>query len=253
MIDTHAHVYLDEFKDDIDQVVMRSREAGIREIWLPAINAESLKSMDRLAANYPGYFRQFAGLHPEDVGPDFRQQLDIISSALDTGRYTGVGEIGLDLYWNKTTLNEQKEALIAQLNLATTNHLPVIIHVRDAFDDIMPIIRTYYSKGLKGIFHCFSGTLEQARELTETGGFLLGINGSITYKKSAQATFLNQIPLKFIVTETDSPYLPPVPYRGKRNEPRNIIQVIQTLSVMYGLSEAEVRTQCLSNASSLIS
>ncbi|MDP4278667.1 MAG: TatD family hydrolase [Bacteroidota bacterium] len=252
-IDTHAHIYLEEFRDDISDVVQRCQEAGLCEVWLPGTDASCLKQLEALSDNYPGYFRLFAGLHPEDVRPDFRRQIDVISQAIQSGRYTGIGEIGLDLYWDKTYLKEQLEALTLQLDLAVALHLPVNLHVREAYEVIMPIIRTYYDKGLKGIFHSFSGTLEQARELTETGGFLLGINGSITFKKSQVAGFLPAIPLKHLVTETDSPYMTPVPFRGKRNEPKYIPLIVKFLSGLYNVPEAAVAAQCLENARSLIS
>jgi len=252
MIDTHAHLYLDDFNADIEQVIQRCQEAGIQEIWLPAIDAGSLSAMNALSARYPGYFRQFAGLHPCDVQRDYRHQLDLINQAAESGQYAGIGEIGLDLYWDTTRLKEQQEALMYQLDLAVLYHLPVILHIRNAFEAIMPIIRTYYSKNLRGIFHSFAGNLDQARELTNKGGFLLGINGSITYKNSALATFIQEIPLEYLVTETDCPYLTPVPFRGKRNEPRHIALIIQRLASIYQLPEATIRVQCLANANALL-
>lgn len=250
MIDTHAHLYLDAFDEDRDAVLERSRLAGIQEIWLPGIDAESLASMDALSNSQPGYFRLFAGLHPCEVGVGFRDQLHQIAEAIQSGRYDGIGEIGLDLYWDKTYLNEQLEALTFQLDLALRSNLPVILHVRDAFDEIMPLIRLYYGKGLRGIFHSFAGTLEQALELSSQG-FLLGINGSVTFKKSALASFLNQLPLSSLVTETDCPYLAPMPLRGKRNEPANIALILQFIANRYQLPVSDIQTHCLANASGL--
>jgi len=247
MIDTHAHLYLDAFDEDREAVVERCRLAGIREIWLPGIHADSLHSMDILSGGHPGYFRLFAGLHPCEIEADFHEQLSRIATAIESGRYAGIGEIGLDLYWDKTHLAEQIEALTFQLDLALRFGLPIILHVRDAFDEILPLIRSYYGRGLRGIFHSFAGTLDQALELTEQG-FLLGINGSVTFKRSFLATFLNQLPLTSLVTETDCPYLSPVPLRGKRNEPANIPLIIQFMADCYQLPAADIRSHCLTNA-----
>ncbi|NLT02371.1 MAG: TatD family hydrolase [Bacteroidales bacterium] len=251
MIDTHAHLYLEAFEEDRTAVIERSRAAGINEVWLPGIDADSLPSMEALNKAYPGYFKQFAGLHPCDVKPGFSDHLQRIKEALDTGSYAGIGEIGLDLYWDKTYLNEQLEALRTQLDWAVAMQLPVILHVRDAYEAIMPVIRTYYGSGLRGIFHSYAGSLEEAIELTNNG-FLLGINGSITFKKSQQAAFLHQLPLTSLVTETDAPYLAPVPHRGKRNEPANIPLVIDFIAQAYGLPVEKVRTTCLANAQKLL-
>lgn len=252
MIDTHAHLYLEEFNADIDQVIQRSKESGISEIWLPGINADSLKPMENLASRWPGYFRLFAGLHPCDVRPGFTEIIDKIFESFPTGPYTGIGEIGLDLYWDITHFEEQKEALTMQLDYAVANNFPVIIHVRNASEQIMPIIRNYYSKGLRGIFHSYAGNLEQAIELTNEG-FLIGINGSITFKNSTLATFLDKISLDHIVTETDSPFLSPVPHRGKRNEPSNIPIIISKISELYNIPIPEIQSRCYSNAMRLIS
>lgn len=251
MIDTHAHLYLDAFDEDREAVVERCRQAGIREIWLPGIDADSLSSMDSLSNNHPGYFRLFAGLHPCEVNTDFHDHLNRITLAIESGHYAGVGEIGLDLYWDKTHLAEQIEALIFQLDLALRHDLPVILHIRDAFAEVLPLIRSFYGRGLRGIFHSFSGTLDQAIELTEQG-FLLGINGSVTFKRSALASFLDQLPLTSLVTETDCPYLAPVPLRGKRNEPANIPLIIQFMADRYQLSVSEIRSHCLTNAQGLL-
>lgn len=251
MIDTHAHLYLDAFEEDRTAVIERSRDTGITEVWLPGIDADSLPAMEALNKAYPGYFKQFAGLHPCDVKPGFSEQLQRIKKALDTGSYAGIGEIGLDLYWDKTYLNEQLEALRTQLDWAVAMQLPVILHVRDAYEAIMPVIRSYYGSGLRGIFHSYAGSLEEAIELTNNG-FLLGINGSITFKKSQQAAFLHQLPLTSLVTETDAPYLAPVPHRGKRNEPANIPLVIDFIAQAYGLPVETVSTTCLANAQKLL-
>lgn len=250
MIDTHAHIYLDVFDEDRDAMVERSRLAGIQEIWLPGIDTDSLASMETLSNRHPGYFRLFAGLHPCEVSAGFQEKLTNIASAIQSGRYAGIGEIGLDLYWDKTFLSEQLKALTFQLDLALQFDVPVILHVRDAFHEIMPLIRSYYGRGLRGIFHSFAGSLDQALELTDQG-FLLGINGSVTFKRSPLAEFLNQLPLSSLVTETDSPYLAPVPHRGKRNEPTNIPLIIQFIANSFQLPAAEISAHSVANAQGL--
>jgi len=252
MIDTHAHLYAPEFDTDLKEVIQRAKASGMEEIWIPGTDLLSLSQMDKLRILDPNFFRFFGGLHPGDVTENFREDLAKIRQIVDNGTYAGIGEIGLDLYWDKTFLNEQIEAFTIQLDWALERDQPVLIHVRDAFDEIMPIIRSYYPKGLKGIFHCFAGNLEQALELTHQG-FLLGINGVITFKKSTVATFLNQIPLQYIVTETDAPYLAPTPHRGKRNESSYIPLIIQKLSEIYNLPPQTIESQTVLNAKRLLS
>lgn len=247
MIDTHAHLYAPEFSEDLQHVIQRAKDQGMEEIWIPGTNAESLGQMDKLRELDPTFFHFFAGLHPEDVDENYQQKLHEIRQIVEAGHYTGIGEIGLDLYWDKTHVEEQKAALIAQLDWALERQQPVIIHVRDAFNEIMPIIRNYYGKGLRGIFHCFAGNQKQAEELSNNG-FMLGVNGNITYKKNPVALFLKEIPLEHIVTETDAPYLAPVPHRGKRNESAHLHHVIQKLSEIYGLPAKVVERQTVLNA-----
>lgn len=253
MIDTHAHLYLPDFDVDLPDVVQRARSAGVEELWIPGINFDSLQAMEKLEVVLPCFFRFFAGLHPCDVKEHFREELVRIKQHADTKNFSGVGEIGLDLYWDKTFLEEQKEAFMEQLDWALERNQPALIHIRNAFEETMPIIRKYYSNGLKGIFHSFAGNLEQAEELTHEGHFLLGINGSITYKKNTVADFLKHIPLEHIVTETDCPFLGPVPHRGKRNEPENLKHVVKKLSEIYCLPEAEIERQTTRNAQRLFS
>ncbi|MDD3430973.1 MAG: TatD family hydrolase [Bacteroidales bacterium] len=253
MIDTHTHLYLPEFRTDIEEVLKRTQATGITQCWIPGIDADSLSAMDRLyeLIPAPGFFRLFAGLHPCEVKDNYRKELDLIRQALLSGKYNGIGEIGLDRHWDLTFFDQQMEALRIQLDWALEFNMPVLIHTRDAFEEIMPVIRPYFNKGLKGIFHSYAGTLEQARELTAKGGFYLGINGSITYKNSAQKLFLNEIPLRYIVTETDAPYLSPVPHRGKRNEPSNIPLIVEQLAVIYKKTTEEIKNITSINANCL--
>ena len=259
MIDTHAHLYLDDFTPDLPDVLSAALTSGVDQIWLPAIDLASLSAMESLriaaAHNSTPTLRFFAGLHPCDVREDYLQQLSLIHAALSAespfGPYSGIGEIGLDLYWDKTYFTQQQDALVTQLDWALTRHQPALIHVRDAFNEIMPLIRPYYGRGLKAIFHSFAGTLDQALELTSQG-FLLGINGTITYKNSPQAKFLSELPLTSLVTETDCPFLTPVPFRGKRNEPKHIPLVVSKLAELYSLSISEIDTITTATATKLL-
>ncbi len=278
MIDTHAHLYLPDFTADLPTVLSDALASGVDQIWLPAIDFESLTAMETLrgastvntsatsthttnSATTPGtpVLRLFAGLHPCDVKSDYLTQLAKIQTALDSfnspdspfGPYSGIGEIGLDLYWDKTFFAEQQHTLVTQLDWALSRHQPALIHVRDAFDEIMPLIRPYYGRGLKAIFHSFAGTLSQALELTSEG-FLLGINGTITYKNSLQAQFLSQVPLSSLVTETDAPFLTPVPFRGKRNEPKHIPLIVSKLAEIYSLTPSEISTITTTTALNLL-
>jgi TatD DNase family protein len=252
MIDTHAHLYLDDFQGETEEVIHRSLEAGIEELWLPAISASSLPAMHQLDRDYPGLFRLFAGLHPEEVKDNYTHELTLIENAWQEQAYQGIGEIGLDFYWDRTYVKEQLQALNRQLDWAVSLEVPVILHVREAFETIMPLIRTYYGKPLRGIFHSFAGGPEEAAELTSTGQFLLGINGTITFRKSPLAEFLSQIPLRYLVTETDAPYLTPVPFRGKRNEPSYIPFIIDKLASIYGLPAETVKQATAENAKRLL-
>jgi TatD DNase family protein len=252
MIDTHAHLYLEEFQGETEEVIQRSLKAGIEEIWLPAVSASDLPAMHQLNRDYPGLFRLFAGLHPEKVTENYARELTLIETAWQKQAYQGIGEIGLDFYWDRTYVKEQLQALNRQLDWAVSLEVPVILHVREAFETIMPLIRTYYGKPLRGIFHSFAGGSEEAAELTSTGQFLLGINGTITFRKSTLARFLSEISLRYLVTETDSPYLTPVPYRGKRNEPSNIPFIIDKLASIYDLPAEIVAQATAENAKRLL-
>ena len=252
MVDTHTHIYLPEFDADRAEVVEVAWAAGVRQCWLPAIDEMSLGPMSRLSEAYPGRFVQFAGLHPTELKPDWRPQLAALEKALfHTDIYQGIGEIGLDFYWDASRRDEQLEVLRIQLDWAVALDRPVLLHVRSANDEMMQVVREYYGRGLRGVFHCYSGTLEQARELV-SHGFLLGVNGSITYKKSAQAAFLRELPLECLLTETDAPYLSPVPLRGRRNEPANVRLVVEFLARLYGKPAGEVDAVTSENAARLL-
>ena len=247
IIDTHTHLYLKQFKEDIDLVIKRSKEIGVKKFIFPAIDSSHFDSMHSLKNNYPDNIFLMSGLHPTDVKEDSKDELDFVANSLNTHDYVAIGEIGIDLYWDKTFLSEQQEAFRFQIRLAMKHDLPIVIHCRDAFDEIFEILDKENCDKLRGVFHCFTGTLEQAKRAIDLG-FVLGIGGVVTFKNGGIDKFLNQIDLKHIVLETDAPYLAPVPFRGKRNESSYIIYVIDKLSEIYGLSKEEIADITTKNA-----
>lgn len=239
VIDTHAHIYSEEFDVDGEQMLTRAREAGIAAIIMPNVDLASMPRMLSLVHKYPQFVWPLAGLHPCSVHADFRQTLNGIEQYLTQEEFIGIGEVGLDLYWDRTFEREQEEAFLIQSGWAQSRHWPVIIHSRDAVDRLILLIRSHYDRQLTGIFHCFSGSVEQARAIMDQG-FYLGIGGVITYKKSTLPEVLKTIGLERIVLETDAPYLSPVPYRGKRNEPAHLNEVLHSLSNVLNLAVEEV-------------
>ena len=247
IIDTHTHLYLKQFKEDIDLVINRSKEIGIKKFIFPAIDSSHFDSMHSLKGKYPDCIFLMSGLHPTDVKEDFKDELDFVVNSLEAYDYVAIGEIGIDLYWDKSFLNEQQEAFTFQIRLAIKHDLPIVIHCREAFDEIFEILDRENCNKLRGVFHCFTGTLEQAKRAIDLG-FVLGIGGVVTFKNGGIDKFLNQIDLKHIVLETDSPYLAPVPHRGKRNESSYIMYVVEKLSEIYGLSKEEIADITTKNA-----
>jgi TatD DNase family protein len=247
IIDTHTHLYLKQFNEDIDFVIKRSKEIGVKKFIFPAIDSSHFDDMHSLKGKYPDCIFLMSGLHPTDVKEDSKDELDFVANSLNTHDYVAIGEIGIDLYWDKTFLSEQQEAFEFQIRLAIKNDLPIVIHCREAFDEIFEILDKENCNKLRGVFHCFTGTLEQAKRAIDLG-FVLGIGGVVTFKNGGIDKFLNQIDLKYIVLETDSPYLAPVPYRGKRNESSYIKHVVEKLSEIYGLSNEEIADVTTKNA-----
>lgn len=218
-VDSHAHLFLEEFEQDLPQVVARAREAGVSHIFMPNIDSTTVEPLLRVCGDYAGYCFPMIGLHPTSVGADFRDELARVEQWLDSGQsFVAVGEIGIDLYWDKTYRQQQLEALDVQLQWALQRGLPVVIHCREAFEEVWETLDAYRHTPLRGIWHCFAGTEEEARRVLDLPGFLLGINGVVTFKKSALPSVLPHIPLERMVLETDAPYLAPVPHRGRRNE-----------------------------------
>ena len=247
IIDTHTHLYLNQFKDDIDKVIQRSKDKGINKFIFPAIDSSHFNDMHDLKNKYPGSIYLMSGLHPVDVKENYKEELEFVVNSLKSHSYVAIGEIGIDLYWDKTYLKQQQDAFEFQIRLAIENDLPIVIHCREAFDEIFEILDKENCSKLRGVFHCFTGTLEQANRAIDLG-FVLGIGGVVTFKNGGIDKFLSQIDLKHIVLETDSPYLAPVPFRGKRNESSYITYIIDKLSEIYGLPIKEIASVTTKNA-----
>ena len=247
IIDTHTHLYLNQFKDDIDKVIQRSIDKGINKFIFPAIDSTHFDEMHDLKNKYPGSIYLMSGLHPTNVKENYKEELEFVVNSLKSHSYVAIGEIGIDLYWDKTYLKQQQDAFEFQIRLAIKNDLPIVIHCREAFDEIFEILDKENCTKLRGVFHCFTGTLEQANRAIRLG-FKLGIGGVVTFKNGGIDKFLNQIDLKHIVVETDSPYLAPVPFRGKRNESSYITYVIDKLSEIYGLPIKKIASETTKNA-----
>lgn len=243
IIDTHAHLYGEEFTEDIDQVLERARENGVGKIFLPNIDESSIGEMNRLVEKYPGYLYPMMGLHPTDLTEDYQQVLRRMEElvAAPGHPYIGIGEVGLDYYWDDSMKKEQLAAFDFQVQLALKYDLPLMIHSRSAHADLVRVLQVYREEPLRGVFHSFVGTPDEAAELLSFEHFALGINGIVTFKKSdLPATLSAAVPVQRLVLETDSPYLAPVPWRGKRNESSYLPQVVRKLSEIYTLSEEEV-------------
>ena len=251
MIDTHSHIYSDDFDADRHEVIRRAQEVGVKQIILPNCDSGTLPQMLALEAAYPGYCHATIGLHPTSVKEDYKEELTLIKSELERREYLAIGEIGIDLYWDKTLLAEQFKVFQQQLEWALEYHLPVIIHVRDSFRESMNALIPYKNSGLTGVFHSFTGTLEEAQEILVFGGFKLGINGIVTFKNSGLTAVVEKIELRHLLLETDSPYLTPVPYRGKRNESSYISLVCAKLASIYNLSIQEIDDATTKNAGEL--
>ena len=243
--DTHTHLYSEAFDDDRNEMIQRAIDAKVSRFFIPAIDSTYTNAMLQLEANYPDYIHLMMGLHPTHVKTDYEKELTHVEEMLAQRKFVAIGEIGIDLYWDKSTLDIQKKAFKHQIQLAKRYELPIVIHCRDAFDEIFEVLEDEKSDNLFGIFHCFTGTLEHARKAISYN-MKLGIGGVVTFKNGKIDQFMNQIELKHIVLETDSPYLAPKPYRGKRNESSYILKVLERLSEVYNVSQekiAEITTQ----------
>ena len=252
LIDSHSHLFLEEFAEDLPQVMARAREAGVTHIFMPNIDSTTIGPMLRVCREYKGYCYPMIGLHPTSVGADYEKELEIVARELASpNEFVAVGEIGMDLYWDKTFLREQQRVLDRQIEWALEYGLPVVLHCREAFDHIYNVLKPYQQTPLKGIFHSFTGTSEEACRIMEFADFMIGINGVVTFKKSTLPEVLKNIPLERIVLETDSPYLTPVPFRGKRNESSYIPLIAQKIAELTGLETKKIEEITTQNALNL--
>ncbi|MGG8496776.1 TatD family hydrolase [Tenacibaculum sp. TC6] len=237
--DTHTHLYSEQFDEDRKEMINRAKEAGVSRFFIPAIDSSYTDRMLDLEKNFPEDIFLMMGLHPTSVNENYLEELALVKEWLDKRNFYAIGEIGIDLYWDKTFLQQQQDAFRTQIKWAKEKKLPIVIHCREAFDEIFEILEEEKGNELFGIFHCFSGTLEQAKKAISYN-MKLGIGGVVTFKNGKIDTFLNQIDSKHIVLETDAPYLAPTPYRGKRNESSYITNVVDKLVDIYGKSFQEI-------------
>ena len=236
LFDTHTHIYLPEFDNDRDDVVHRALENGVTQLMLPNVDLDTLDALQHTLNTYPDMCSAAMGLHPTSVTENYRKDLDRIFEMLDTDSYQAVGEIGIDLYWDKSYQKEQIDAFEMQIRYAARHSLPVIIHCREALDSILSVLHKLSHLGVRGVFHSFSGSAEELSQIFKSGDFYIGINGIVTFKKSSLRETLTAIPLDRLLLETDAPYLAPVPHRGKRNEPAYIWKTAEQVAQTYGLT-----------------
>jgi TatD DNase family protein len=239
LTDTHTHLYSEQFVADRNAVIERSIKAGITRFFIPAIDSEYTQSMLALETAYPENVFLMMGLHPTHVKENVKEELTLVKEWLDNRKFYAVGEIGMDLYWDRTFIKEQQYAFQTQIQWAKERKMPINIHCRDAFEEVFEILEKEKSEALFGIFHCFTGTLAQAKKAISYG-MKLGIGGVVTFKNGKIDQFLQEIPLSEIVLETDAPYLAPTPFRGKRNESSYLPNIAQKLADIYGVSIAEI-------------
>jgi len=250
LVDTHAHLYVEEFDADREAMLQRAEKEGVTTILLPAIDQESHAALLALSARHPQLCRPMMGLHPCSVKENYREELDIARTYLDRGGMVAVGEIGLDFYWDKTYTDQQYAAFREQVRWALELDLPIVIHSRNATDECIAVVRELQNGNLRGVFHCFSGNAEQAQQLIDLG-FYLGIGGVITFKNSGLDKVMETVSLDWVVLETDAPYLAPVPFRGKRNEPAYLQYVVDKLSAVKQVSREELAEITTRNAEQL--
>ena len=247
LTDTHTHLYSEAFDMDRDQMIERALKAGISRFYLPAIDSSYTESMYALERKYPNHVFLMTGLHPTHVKHDFKVELAHVKENLEQRKFVAIGEIGIDLYWDKTSLKQQQEAFCLQIQLAKQYKLPIVIHCRDAFEEVFEILEAEKSDDLFGIFHCFTGTLAQAYRAISCN-MKLGIGGVVTFKNGKIDQFLSKIDLSHIVLETDAPYLSPVPHRGKRNESAYLLNVLDKVAGIYGMDKKDIAEITTNNA-----
>jgi TatD DNase family protein len=247
IIDTHAHLYVDAFDSDRKEMIQRAKEANVSSIYLPNIDSGSIDQMHQMENDYPGYCFAMMGLHPCSVKDNYVEELNICKTFLEERPYVSIGEIGIDLYWDKSFQKEQERAFRTQIEWADQYEIPFVIHSRDSLDLTIEIVSEMQQGRLRGIFHCFTGTIEQAEKIIDVG-FFMGVGGVITFKNSGVAEVIKDVSLKHLVLETDSPYLSPAPYRGKRNESAFLEFIVDKIAYVKGLDTEKVISQTTKNA-----
>ncbi len=252
LIDTHAHLYVDRFKNDLSDIVLRAKEAQVEKVLLPNIDVDTIDALKAITAQYPSFFLPMMGLHPTSIDNNYKENLDVIYRELNSDfPYTAIGEIGIDLYWDNTYIKEQTKAFEQQLNWSLEKDLPVAIHSRNSYDEIVASVSRVGGDKLRGVFHSFSGDANDLEELLKFEGFYIGINGIVTFKNSNLREVLKNCPIERIVLETDAPYLSPVPYRGKRNEPMHLRHINQSLADIYAIEYSDMAQITKTNATRL--
>ena len=250
LIDTHTHLYVEAFDEDREEIIQKAIKIGIERFYLPSIDSSYTSRMLDLESKYPDHIRLMIGLHPTHVKDNYKDELHHVDQCLNKYDFSAVGEIGIDLYWDKSFLKNQQEAFDLQISWAKEKKLPVVIHCRDAFDEVFEVLQGHRCNNLSGIFHCFSGTIEQA-EMVIDMKFKLGIGGIVTFKNGKIDKFLDQISIDHIVLETDAPYLAPAPFRGKRNQSEYLVYILKKLTKIYKKSEKEIAAITTKNALSV--
>ena len=248
LIDTHTHLYSDQFNEDRTEAIQKAIALGVDKFFLPNIDSSSIVGMHALEKEFPNQCFPMMGLHPCSVKKDFEKELTLMESQIEKHSYIAIGEIGIDLYWDKSLLKEQEIAFRRQIAWAKDLKLPIVIHCREAFDEILAILDELNDEKLFGVFHCFTGNIEQANHILNYEGFKLGIGGVLTFKNSGLDKVVQELELKDLVLETDSPYLAPAPFRGKRNESAYLMHVADKLSDIYELPLEEIAKQTTKNA-----
>jgi TatD DNase family protein len=246
--DTHTHLYSKEFESDRNTLIQKAIDAGVKRFFMPNISSESILPMFEVEKQFPGHCYPMMGLHPCSVAENVEEELHIIDEWMSKRTFSAIGEIGIDLYWDKTFFKQQQLAFRHQIKLAKKYALPYVIHSRNAFEETMEIVNEFKNENIKAILHCFSGNLEQAQQVIAAGDFKLGIGGVVTFKNSGLDKVVEAIDLKYLVLETDAPYLAPTPYRGKRNEPDYLVLVAKRIAEIKNISLEEVAAVTTENS-----
>ena len=251
MIDTHAHIYDSAYSDDYLEMVERCKNAGVNHVILPNVDEETWAEINAFHSKFPDFTSMMLGIHPTSIGADYQRLIDFFDAEIDKGGYAAIGETGLDLYWDKTYLEQQKIAFEHQIDVALEKDLPICIHCRDSFAEIIDSLKKFKGKPLRGVVHAFSLYPENAKQYLEYGDFYFGLGGVITYKNAKFPERLGEISIDRVLLETDAPYLTPVPHRGKRNEPSYLVHIAEKLAQIYGVTTEEIKKKTTENAQRL--